>query len=205
MNDFDYDVKEKKRIAAGARARKCGSKSKRCTLPSDYLTPKQKRGLNGEMKTYNLSAPMSYGEFRDIPEDLQREYLTKLYVDWCISLTEISKMFKCSPETVRQACKQFGINTANRGHRASYAQMQHWYDWLNGGGSVIEDTEKMPIPPIESSNEPTTSESETVQSSLVNGCIRLRGTSSTLAEAIISTLNWLKNCEITVEIEFEVV
>ena len=35
MNDFDYDVKEKKRIAAGARSRKCGSKSKRCTLLPD--------------------------------------------------------------------------------------------------------------------------------------------------------------------------
>ena len=205
MNDFDYNVKEKKRIAAGARARKCGSKSKRCTLPSDYLTPKQKKGLNGEVKTYNLSAPMTYGEFRDMPEDLQREYLTKLYTDWCISLTEISKMLKCSPETVRQACKQFGINTANRGHRASYTQMQHWYNWLRGGGSVIRGTEIDTNTPIENSNESSMSEPEMVQSSLVNGCIRLRGTSSTLPEAIISTLNGLKNCEITVEIEFEAV
>ncbi len=93
MNDFDYDVKEKKRIAAGARARKCGSKSKRCTLPSDYLTAKQKKGLNGKMKTYNLSAPVSYAEFRDMPKDLQKEYLTKLYLDWCINLTMIAKMF----------------------------------------------------------------------------------------------------------------
>lgn len=147
MNDFDFDVKEKKRIAAGARARKCGSKSKRCTLPSDYLTVKQKKGLNGKMKTYNLSAPMTYSEFRNMPKDLQKEYLTKLYLEWCISLIEISKMFGCSPETVRKACNDFGIDTSNRDHRASYAQMDFWKKWLNENrvvsGEVVEiKTEK---------------------------------------------------------------
>ena len=137
MNDFDFDVKEKKRIAAGARARKCGSKSKRCTLPSDYLTVKQKKGLNGKMKTYNLSAPMTYSEFRNMPKDLQKEYLTKLYLEWCISLIEISKMFGCSPETVRKACNDFGIDTSNRDHRASYAQMDFWKKWLNENRVVL--------------------------------------------------------------------
>ncbi len=147
MNDFDFDVKEKKRIAAGARARKCGSKSKRCTLPSDYLTAKQKKGLNGKMKTYNLSAPMTYGEFKNMPKDLQKEYLTKLYLDWRISFVEISKMFRCSPETVRKACSNLGISTSKRSHRASYEQMQNWYRWLNENrvvsGEVVEiKTEK---------------------------------------------------------------
>ena len=39
MNDFDYDALQKKRIAAGARHMKRGSRSKRCSLPSDNLTP----------------------------------------------------------------------------------------------------------------------------------------------------------------------
>ena len=46
MNDFDFDVMTKKRIARGAAARKCGSKSRRCTLPSDYLTDAQKKARN---------------------------------------------------------------------------------------------------------------------------------------------------------------
>lgn len=140
MNDFDFDVKEKKRIAAGAKARKCGSKSKRCTLPSDYLTTKQKKGLNGKMKTFNLSVPMTYGEFKNMPKDLQKEYLTKLYLDWCISSIEISKMFKCSPETVRKACNDFGISTSNRGRRASYAQMDFWNKWLNEARVASDET-----------------------------------------------------------------
>ena len=52
MNDFDFDVLQKKRIARGAYHRKNGSKSKRCTLPSDYLTAAEKRKLNGEVMDY---------------------------------------------------------------------------------------------------------------------------------------------------------
>ena len=46
MHDFDYDAMQKKRIARGASHMKRGSKSKKCTLPSDYLTAAQKRRLN---------------------------------------------------------------------------------------------------------------------------------------------------------------
>ena len=37
MNDFDFENMQKKRIAQGARHRVCGSKSKKCSLPSDLL------------------------------------------------------------------------------------------------------------------------------------------------------------------------
>ena len=43
---FQQDVKERKKMKTGAMHRKCGSKSKKCTLPSDYLTPSQKKKLN---------------------------------------------------------------------------------------------------------------------------------------------------------------
>ena len=200
MNDFDYDVREKKRIASGARARKCGSKSKRCTLPSDYLTAKQKKGLNGEMKTYNLSAPMNYIQFRDMPEDLQKEYLTKLYVDWRISLTEISKMFKCSPETVRHACRQFGISTKMRGQRATNAQMRHWYDWIRGGGSPIGNEE---INKREGDNNGIQVTHPINNPCVVSGSIRLEGTSSMLMNTITSILSGLENRKVTVEIGFD--
>lgn len=40
MTDFDYDVKQRRELARAAKYRKRGSKSKKCTLPSDYLTQK---------------------------------------------------------------------------------------------------------------------------------------------------------------------
>ena len=194
MNDFDYDVREKKRIAAGARARKCGSKSKRCTLPSDYLTAKQRKGLNGKMSTYNLSAPMNWTQFREMPEDLQKEYLSKLYADWGVSSTELAKMFGCSSETVRHTCKSFAIKVKTRGGRMNNAQMQHWQDWLksNGVSTGIEE---------EGSNQNSACLVDSAH--IVSGTIRLQGTSSTLLDTISLVLGTLKNRKLTVEINFD--
>lgn len=134
MHDFDYDVLEKKRIASGARHRKCGSKSKKCTLPSDYLTSKQKKGLNGKMVTYDLSHPMSYSVFKDMPRDLQKEYLYKLYEDWGITLTQIANMMHCAPETIRSKCIDFGFNTTKnyRSNIAHPMSVSEWEAWCFG-------------------------------------------------------------------------
>ena len=71
MNDFDYDVLQKKRTAAGARHMKRGSRSKRCSLPSDNLTPAQLKRRNGPVSTYKLDAPMRWDDFKAMPVDLR--------------------------------------------------------------------------------------------------------------------------------------
>lgn len=171
MNDFDYDVKEKKRIAAGARARKCGSKSKRCTLPSDYLTAKQKKGLNGKMKTFNLSAPMNYGEFKNMPKDLQKEYLTKLYLEWGVGTVEIGKMFGCSSETVRKACRNLGINTSRCGHKMSYEQLDFWHSWLRQGREASEEAAESVVKELDSETKAETDSEPVREHSISNGAL----------------------------------
>lgn len=77
MNDFDYDCMQKKRIAMGAFAhinRKRGG----CSLPSDTLTEKQKKEKNGEVKSYNITRPMPWREFKPMPEDLKREFFRNM-------------------------------------------------------------------------------------------------------------------------------
>jgi hypothetical protein len=77
MNDFDYDCMQKKRTARGAFAhisRKRGG----CTLPSDNLTAKQRREKNGEVKSYNITRPMPWPEFKAMREDLKREFFRNM-------------------------------------------------------------------------------------------------------------------------------
>lgn len=77
MNDFDYDCMQKKRTARGAFAhisRKRGG----CTLPSDNLTAKQRGEKNGEVKSYNITRPMPWAEFKTLPEDLKREFFRNM-------------------------------------------------------------------------------------------------------------------------------
>ena len=72
MNDFDWDAHQKKLIAQGARHKKKPRKG--CTLPSDYMTPAQKRKQNGEVQTMTLNKPITWAELNSYPEDVQREY-----------------------------------------------------------------------------------------------------------------------------------
>lgn len=77
MNDFNYDCMQKKRIARGAFAhinRKRGG----CSLPSDTLTEKQRKEKNGEVKSYNITRPMPWHEFKAMPEDLKREFFRNM-------------------------------------------------------------------------------------------------------------------------------
>ena len=96
MHDFDYDAMQKKRIARGASHMKRGSKSKKCTLPSDYLTAAQMRRLNGPVSTYKLDEPMNWESFKAMPEDLQKKYILRLQENYGANDEMIGKMFKKS-------------------------------------------------------------------------------------------------------------
>lgn len=52
MNDFDFDCLQKKRLAQQAKYRKRGSKSKKCTMSTDYMTTKQWGGLSSEVQRF---------------------------------------------------------------------------------------------------------------------------------------------------------
>ena len=78
MNDFDYDVMIKKRVANSARNRKRGSKSKKCPMSTDHMTRKQWLERCGETVTYNLSKPMEWQDFCNLPIHIQKEYLLNL-------------------------------------------------------------------------------------------------------------------------------
>ena len=155
MNDFDFDVMTKKRIARGAAARKCGSKSRRCTLPSDYLTDAQKKARNGKMSTYNLSKPMTYEQFKLMPRDLQREYLLKLRNDMHASSRVIAQMLGCSYETVRVVIRNLGINTGGKKMYMNLDQLLRWNNWLSG------DAANTPVAVTEPETE-TETEAETI-------------------------------------------
>lgn len=77
MNDFDYDIVQKKRVARGAFAH-VNRKRGKCRLPSDYLTAAQRKERNGAVKTYNITRPMPWEDFKAMPDDIKREYLRNM-------------------------------------------------------------------------------------------------------------------------------
>ena len=75
---YNADLRDRKRAAQGARAKKGGSRSKSCTLPSDALSASQKRKLNGSVESISLNSPMSWSRLRELTPTLQFLYLDHL-------------------------------------------------------------------------------------------------------------------------------
>lgn len=75
---FKSDISEKKRISHSAFAKKGGRGSRKCSLPSDYLTKKQLKERNGKVVSVKLNEPMSWNDFRHLSHDLQLEYIRNL-------------------------------------------------------------------------------------------------------------------------------
>ena len=150
MNDFDYDALQKKRIAAGARHMKRGSRSKRCSLPSDHLTPAQLKRRNGPVSTYKLDAPMRWDDFKSMPVDLQKKYLTNLVETYGATNEMLGDMFYIHPSQIGRVKKQLGIAGQKNGRpdpdkKAIRDQM--WAAFCNGvvgGGDAVKETPKEP-------------------------------------------------------------
>ena len=150
MNDFDYDALQKKRIAAGARHMRRGSRSKRCFLPSDNLTPAQLKRRNGPVSTYKLDAPMRWDDFKAMPVDLQKQYLTYLVETYGATNEMLGDMFYVHPTYVGAMKKALGVVSHNP-HRVigeKKAIRDHmWAAFCNGvvgGGDAVKETPREP-------------------------------------------------------------
>ena len=139
MNDFDYDALQKKRVACGAKHRVRAKRG--CRLPSDSLTAAQKRRLNGEVKTYNMNAPMAWAEFKEMPDDLKVTYLNHLADEYQANQKMIAGMFGVTPVTVHKICIALGVAAKNahiRGSGIAVDRDRRWAEFLNGGMPAAE-------------------------------------------------------------------
>lgn len=108
--EFNTEVKQKKSIARGAYSRKCGSKSKKCSLPSDNLTAAQKRRLNGPVLSYAINQPMSWDAFKAMPTDLQQAHIDYIQNRFEIGVAAIERHeLGVGPTTLRNHLKTRGI------------------------------------------------------------------------------------------------
>ena len=103
MNDETYSfietVKDRRSAATGAYHKVSGSKSKRCTLPSDHLTPAQKRKLNGPAHALNLNRPATYEELTKVSTSLQFLYLDHLINEFKARRVDLIDMLGVSEST----------------------------------------------------------------------------------------------------------
>lgn len=127
MSDFEFDCMKKKQLAGQAKYRKRGSKSKKCSLPSDGLTNKQWKERCGPVISYNPNKPMEWEDFKKLPTYIQAEYITNLQHKFGVTAVDLGKMFGVHPLTVRKHADANNLGVEfPRGHAMSAAKKAEW-------------------------------------------------------------------------------
>ena len=176
MNEFDFDVMQKKQLNASARKRVCGSKSRRCDLPSDHLTPAQLKAKSGPVVQYNLNGKMDYTTFKAMPHDLQQEYLSGLQERFNVGVATIDRELfggKSNSLSWYMSAHDLKVRPGIRGRKMRPQEREVWERWLNGGempaSAAQEDavqeivpTKDVDTPPAEAPQEKLQNEAQVV-------------------------------------------
>lgn len=139
MSEFEYECLQRKRLAQQAKYRKCGSKSKKCSLSTDYMTHSQWKKRNGVIVTVNLKRPISWDEFKALPKSMQEEYMLYMMENFGANATSFAEMFGVQPLTIRRHIQS--QNLAVRfpvGHSMTAAQKNAWNELINGAQPAAE-------------------------------------------------------------------
>lgn len=191
MNDFDYDIRQKKNIARSARYVKNGSKSRKCSLPSDGMSRREWNERNGEIVNYNMDSPMDWNTFDSMPKDLQGEYIFGLAEKYHASQRDIADMMgvgrsKCYIRIKELGVWPFGQRT---GERASKEQKAAWSLFLgNWMGKVSAEEPVKEKPVIEKKECKVVEKKESERVKIDKGSLSFSGKTKDIADAILRIL-----------------
>lgn len=130
--DFRSDCIEKKSVARSARYKRTHTgKGGRVRLPSDNLTKKELEKMNGECKAYRMNDPMSWQEFKELPDDLKVTYIKLLRDKFDASTAHIADMLGVSTWSLSKILREFGLADPKGTRR--HTQEDAWKEWRNGG------------------------------------------------------------------------
>jgi hypothetical protein len=97
-------------------------------LPSDNLTRKQRKELNGMAVTYSMNEPHTYYELLAFPKDLRKQYIEGLIEKYHPSTNDMKKMLKCSEDSYKALKEQLEIKHPR--YYRSYEEKAKWDEFL---------------------------------------------------------------------------
>lgn len=144
---FISDVKEKGSIARSSHNKRTHCGKGGCKLPHEYLTAKERKALNGEVKYYRLNDPMKYDEFKKMPKDIKITYIQQIRERFGVGDYLIAEMLGAKQTTFSQMVRHLGINPG-RGTGRRKGDLDGFLAWCNG----------VPLPPNDEPVDDTTEE-----------------------------------------------
>lgn len=131
---FRADSREKAITARSAKHTRthCG-KGGRVRLPSDNLSKRELKKMNGECKAYRLNEPMKWQEFKAMPDDIKVTYIKLLQQKFNVPFVHIGKMLGVTQKTISAEIIRLGLSEgkAAKGRRKKWDK-EGFYAWWHG-------------------------------------------------------------------------
>ena len=148
MKDEEYvfyqDLREKKTTGYSARKQRthCG-KSGRVRFPSDNLTLKEIKNMSGECKSYRLNEPMTFAEFKALPDDLKVAYILAIKAKYNAPNVAIADMMGTTKDALYLQMKRLDLAHGTKGPKKWDAE--GFFNWWKG----IRATKEEPVEEVE--------------------------------------------------------
>jgi hypothetical protein len=205
---FIQDVKDKKFVARGAynkRTHAGGSGKKKWA--SEYMTKKELAKMNGELKTYRLNDPMTWKEFKALPDDIKKMYIKGIQERFNPFDSSIAKtLFGVHPSTLLDVLKRHGMLHGNVDQRRQWDK-EGFEAWARGEKpteayqSLPKPTEEEVTEVTEVTEEPKVEEPiiERPKAMPMSGHLRFEGKADDILKAVAAilgganvnlTINW---------------
>lgn len=149
---FVSDVKGRASVARSARNRRThNGKGGKVRLPSDNLSKKEIMKMNGECKSYKLNGPMSWKEFKSLPDDIKIVYIKLLRQKFNAPGKYIGEMMGIGAMTYSREINRLGISEGqNCRGRCTPWDKEGFYAWVGGvkqdpASVAEEETAEAPV------------------------------------------------------------
>lgn len=206
MTEFDYDCYRKKNVAHSAARRKGGSKSKKCSLPSDRMTQKQWNERCGQIMSYSIGKPMAWAEFSKLPKDLKEEYMNNLIEKYNANARTMAEVFGVSVATVFRIVKNEDLSvTFLKGKHPSGEKYEAFRRFMEGNASVEEDVVNNDVETFEEVSESVNPTDEVQKTKLDSFTMNFSGEINVdmVANSLRYILSGARNAKIQIVCELE--
>lgn len=130
---FIQDSKEKKIIAHSAsKKRTHAGKGGKVRFPSDFLSKKELKAMNGEEKAYRLNEPMTWNQFKDMPDDIKILYVKLIREKFNAPDKYIGEALGVSRVTFIREIGRLGIGLGKKAGGAREWDQDGFWSWWNG-------------------------------------------------------------------------
>ena len=175
MTDEEYvfrsECADRKRVARGScNKRSHAGKGGRVKMPSDYMTKKERDKMNGEVQSYKLNSPMKWAQFKRMPDDIKREYLSTIMGKYNPQQAALAEMFGISRNTVCNMFRELGIHFRGNVSAVRTGRNDAFWAWVRGAEKAEpEQKSTQPKPTLIIDGVNCSAEVKTVGQESLNG------------------------------------